>query len=110
MEDEENRFYKDVAAHRVASKKAGAACNDKGKRRFDALARLGGDQLSNASKGAQEAQQRINTKEALMAGLERNIEKFKAKVGVLSVEIMPFKLAAAFIPPKNVLLHLPLKF
>lgn len=109
-EDEENRFYEDVAAHRAASIKARAAGNVEEKKRLDALARLGGDQMANASKAAQEAQLRIDNKEKQLAALVGDIEKSKAEVGVLSVEIMSFELAAAFIRPKSVLPHLPSEF
>ena len=109
-EDEEGRFYEEIAAHRAASKIAAAAGNTAEKKRLDALARLGGDQMANASKAAEEAQLRIDNKEKQMDALMGDIERCKAEIGALSVEIMTLELAAAFIRPKSVLPHLPSEF
>ena len=74
------------------------------------MARLGGEQVQLASKAAQDCQGRIDTMEASMRDVEKDIEKCKDEVGVLHEVILSLELATAFIQPKNVFPRLPTEF
>ena len=109
-EEEESKFYEDVAVARAASKKAAATGNDAEKRRFDQMARLGQDKLALASRAAKEAQTRIDRVLQKLAEMEADEEKHHAEIDAMATEISSLELASAFLRLKKVLAWYPWEF
>ena len=109
-EEEESKFYEDIAVARAANKKAPATGNSTEKRCFEQMARLGQEMLALASRATEEVQARIDRVLKKLVEKEADEEKRHAEIDAMAAEILALELASAFLQPKKVLARYPWEF